>query len=78
MPGRNGAIARSPSFPMACTLPVRSLRRPEDAAQVSDDGIPATLTQRPPDADPLVEPAGPGWDSAGSGQLPARVPTPDR
>lgn len=38
-------------------LPVRSpRRRPEDAAHVSDGGIPAALTQRP---DPLIEPAGP-------------------
>ena len=78
MPGRNGAVARGPTPPMARTLAVRSPRHPKDAAHISDCGIPAALTQRPSGVDPLVEPAGPGWDSAGSGQLPAPVPAPDR
>ena len=79
MPGRNGAVARGPAPPMARTLSVRSpRRRPKDAAHVSDGGFAAALTQRLPDADPLVEPAGPAWDSVGAGQLPAPVPAPDR
>ena len=78
MPGRNGAVARGPAPPMAPTLPLRSRRRPTDAAHVSDGGIPAALTQRPPDADSLVEPAAPAWNSAGAGRLPAPVPAPER
>ena len=59
-------------------LPVRSpRRRPEDAAHLGDGGIPAALTRLPPHADPPVEAAGPGWDSAGAGQRPAPVPAPD-
>lgn len=77
MPGRNGAVARGPAPPIARTLPVRSPRCPEDAAHISDHGIPATLTRLPPDADPLVEQAGPAWDSAGAEQLPAPVLAPD-
>ena len=78
MPGGNGAVIRSPTPPMAHPLPVRSPRRPGDAAHVGDDGIPAALTERPLDTDPLVEPAGPAWDSAGARQLPAPAPVPDR
>lgn len=79
MPGRKGAAAHGPATPMARTLRVRSLRRgPPDAVHVSDGGIPAALTERPPDADPLIDPAGPAWDSAGAGQLPAPVPAPER
>ena len=78
MPGRNGAVPRGPALPMARTLPVRSSRHPEDATHVSDWRIPAALTQRPPDTDPLVEPAGPAWDSAGVGQVPAPIPPPER
>lgn len=75
MPGRNGAVARSPALSMARTLPVRSPRRPDNAAYVSDGRIPTALTQYPPDADPVVESA---WDSARAGQLPTPVPAPDR
>lgn len=78
MPGRNGAVARGPAPPIARTLPLRSRQHPEDAAHVSDRAILAALTQRPLGADPLVERAGPAWDSAGAGQLPAPVLTPDR
>ena len=79
MSGRNGTVARGPAPPMARTLPVQSHRRRlEDAVHLSDGGIPAALTERPPDADPLVEPAGPAWDSAGAGQLPAPVPESER
>ena len=78
MPKRNGAGTHGPAPPMARTLPVRSHRRTEDAAHVGDGWIPAALTQRPPDADPLVEPTGAAWDSAGAGQLPAPVPAPER
>ena len=80
MPGRNGAVARGPDPPMARTLPVRSPRPPTDPAHVSDGGIPAALTQRPPDADPIpmVELAGPAWDKACAGQLPPPIPAPDR
>ena len=64
---------------MARTLPARSpRRRVEDAARVSAGGLPAAPAERPPDAHPLVEPAGPAWDSAGAGQLPAPVPAPER
>lgn len=78
MPGRNAAVTRGLASPMAHRLPVGSPRRPEDAAHLSDGGIPAALTQRHPDADPLVEPAGPAGDSAGAGQPPAPIPAPDR
>ena len=78
MPDRNGAVVRGPAPPMARTRPVRSLRSSEDAADLGDGGNPAVLTQHPPDAVPLVEPAGFTWDSAGPGQVPAPVPTPDR
>ena len=79
MPGRKGAVARHPATPMARTLPVRSRRRRlEDAAHLSDGGIFVALTERPPDADSLVEPAGPAWYSAGAGQLAAPVPAPER
>ena len=78
MPRRNRTVARGPAPPMAFTLPVRSPRHPKDAAHIGDGGLPAALTQRPPDADPLVKPAGPAWDSAGAGQLPTSVPAPDR
>ena len=79
MPGLKGAVARGPAAPMARPLPVRSPRRRlEVAARVSDGGIFAALTERPPDADPLVEPAWPVWDSAGAGQLPTPVPAPER
>lgn len=78
MPERNGAVARGLAPPMARTLPVRFPRHPTDAVHVSDGGIPAALTRHAPDADPLVEPAGPARDSAGAGQLPAPVPAPDR
>ena len=78
MPGRNGAVARGPAPPIARTLPALSPRSSEDAAHLSDGGIPPALTQRPPDADPPIEPASPAWDSAGIGQLPAPVPAPER
>ena len=79
MPGRKGAVARGRATPMARPLPVRSRRRRlEDAAHVSDGGIFAALTEPPPDADPLVEPAGPAWYSAGAGQLAAPVPAPEK
>ena len=78
MPRWNGAVARGPDPPMACALPVRSPRCSEDAAHINDGGIPAALTQRPPDADLLVEPTGPAWDSASAGPVPTPVPAPDR
>ena len=79
MPGREGTVVRGPTPPMASTLPARSPRRRlEDAARVSDGGLPAALTELPPDAHPLVEPAGPAWDSAGAGPPPAPVPAPER
>ncbi|MDE0394864.1 MAG: hypothetical protein OYK82_08820 [Gammaproteobacteria bacterium] len=79
MPGRKRAVARGPATPMARTLPVRSRRRRlEDAAHVTDGGIFAALTERPLDADPLVEPAGPAWYSVGAGQMAAPVPAPER
>lgn len=79
MPKPKGAVARGPATPMARTLPVRSRRRRlEDATHVSDGGIFAALTGRPPDAPPLAKSAGPAWDSAGAGQLPAPAPAPER
>ena len=80
MSERNGAAARRPAPPMARPLPVRSpRRRAQDPAHVSGGGIPAALTRRPPDADPLVDPAGgPAWKSAGAGQRPAPVAAPER
>ena len=78
MPRRNGAVARGSAPPTARTLRVRAPRHPEDAAHVSDGGIPAALTQRRPDLEPLVEPAGPARDSTGASQLPAPVLAPDR
>ena len=79
MPNPKGAVARGPATPMARTLPVRSSRRRlEDTAHVSDGGIFAALTEHPLGADPLVEPAGPAWYSAGAGQLPAPVPESER
>ena len=79
MPKRKDAVCRGPATPLARTLPVRSPRRRlEGAAHVSNGGIFAALTDGPPDADPLVEPAGPAWDNAGAGQLPAPDPAPAR
>lgn len=78
MPGWNGAVNCGPAPPIAHTLPVLSPRSSEDAAHLSDGRVPATLTQRSPDADPPIEPAGPAGDSAGAGQLPAPVRAPDR
>ena len=78
MRGRNGAAGRSSAHPPIAP-PIRSPWRTEDAAHVADGGIhTAALTERPPDADPLVELVGPAWNSAGAGQLPASVPAPDR
>lgn len=78
MPKRNGAVARGPALPAARRLPVRSPRCPADTAHLSDGGIPATLTRRPPDTGLLVGPVGAARDSAGAGELQAPIPPPDR